>query len=44
MVLAHYENLDGEYKSENYDFAMLIPAFSGHGFKAFDKNESRYYR
>ncbi len=37
--VAHYENLDGEIKSEDYDFAMLIPSFSGHGFKAFDKNE-----
>ncbi|UPS91317.1 NAD(P)/FAD-dependent oxidoreductase [Bizionia sp. M204] len=37
--LAHYENLEGEYKSEAYDFAMLIPAFSGHGFKAYDKND-----
>lgn len=37
---AHYENLEGEYKSETYDFAMLIPSFSGHGFKAFDKNEN----
>ncbi|MBE7629716.1 NAD(P)/FAD-dependent oxidoreductase [Tenacibaculum piscium] len=37
--IAHYENLDGEFKSETYDFAMLIPAFSGHGFKAFDKNK-----
>ena len=36
--IAHYETLDGEYKSETYDFAMLIPAFSGHGFKAFGKN------
>lgn len=38
--IAHYENLDGEHKTETYDFAMLIPAFSGHGFKAFDKNEN----
>ncbi len=38
--IAHYENLDGEQKTENYDFAMLIPAFSGHGFKAFDKDEN----
>ncbi|TDS14148.1 sulfide:quinone oxidoreductase [Maribacter caenipelagi] len=38
--IAHYETLDGEYKSETYDFAMLIPAFSGHGFKAFDKNNT----
>lgn len=36
--VAHYETLDGEYHTETYDFAMLIPAFSGHGFKAFDKN------
>ena len=37
--LAHYENLEGEYKTETYDFAMLIPSFSGHGFKAYDKEE-----
>ena len=37
---AHYENLDGEIKTEEFDFAMLIPAFSGHGFKAFDKNNN----
>ncbi|MCB0433621.1 MAG: FAD-dependent oxidoreductase, partial [Mangrovimonas sp.] len=34
--IAHYETLDGDYKQETYDFAMLIPAFSGHGFKAYD--------
>ncbi|TYQ00065.1 sulfide-quinone oxidoreductase [Tenacibaculum adriaticum] len=33
----HYETLDGEFKTETYDFAMLIPAFSGHGFKAYNK-------
>jgi len=38
--LAHYETLEGDYKTESYDFAMLIPAFSGHGFKAYDKNEN----
>ena len=38
--IAHYENLDGEFKNETYDFAMLIPAFSGHGFKAYDKNNN----
>lgn len=32
-----YENLDGEYKTESFDFGMLIPAFSGHGFKAYNK-------
>ena len=35
-----YENLDGEFKTEEFDFAMLIPAFSGHGFKAYDKNNN----
>lgn len=34
---AYYENLDGEHKVEEFDLAMLIPAFSGHGFKAYDK-------
>ncbi len=38
--VAHYENLEGEFKSETYDFAMLIPSFSGHGFKAYDKNDN----
>jgi sulfide:quinone oxidoreductase len=33
-----YETLDGEYKEEPFDFAMLIPSFSGHGIKAFAKN------
>ena len=33
----YYENLDGEFLEQSYDFAMLIPGFSGHGFKAFDK-------
>lgn len=35
--VAHYENLGGEQKQESFDFAMLIPSFSGHGFKAYDK-------
>lgn len=35
---AYYETLDGDFKSETFDLAMLIPAFSGHGFKAFDKS------
>ncbi|MEN8248023.1 MAG: FAD-dependent oxidoreductase [Bacteroidota bacterium] len=34
----HYETLDGEFHELKYDLAMLIPGFSGHGFKAFDKN------
>jgi len=36
--VVHYENLNGEHKTEEFDFGMLIPAFSGHGFQAFDKN------
>ncbi|KIA88082.1 NAD(P)/FAD-dependent oxidoreductase [Kaistella jeonii] len=35
--VVHYETLDGEYKSEEYDFGMLIPAFAGHPFKAYNK-------
>lgn len=34
----HYETLDGAFKTEAYDFGMLIPAFAGHPFKACDKN------
>jgi sulfide:quinone oxidoreductase len=34
---AYYETLEGEHKVEEFDLAMLIPAFSGHGFNAFDK-------
>jgi len=33
----YYETLDGEYKSIDFDFAMLIPAFAGAGIKAFNK-------
>lgn len=36
--VVHYETLDGEFKTQNYDFGMLIPAFAGHPFKAYDKN------
>jgi sulfide:quinone oxidoreductase len=35
--VCHYETLAGEYKTQEFDFAMLIPAFSGHGIKAYDK-------
>jgi sulfide:quinone oxidoreductase len=38
--LAHYETLNGEYKTQEFDFAMLIPSFAGAGIKAFDKNNS----
>ncbi len=34
-----YETLDGEILEKEFDFAMLIPGFSGHGIKAFDKND-----
>ncbi|MEN8121155.1 MAG: FAD/NAD(P)-binding oxidoreductase [Bacteroidota bacterium] len=37
--VAHYENLDGEYLTKEFDFAMLIPGFAGAGMKAFDKND-----
>lgn len=38
--IVHYETLDGEEHSKEFDFAMLIPGFSGHGFKAYDKNNA----
>ena len=33
----HYEKLDGTQNELDFDFAMLIPPFSGVGLKAFDK-------
>lgn len=36
--VAHYETLDGEMLSQEFDFAMLIPSFSGVGLTAFDKS------
>lgn len=38
--VAHYENLEGEKLTTDFDFAMLIPAFSGHGFKAYDRENN----
>jgi len=35
---AHYENLEGEQHSQAFDFAMLIPPFSGVGLKAINKS------
>ncbi len=32
-----YENLAGEEKTVDYDFAMLLPPFSGVGLSAFDR-------
>ncbi len=37
--LIYYETLDGEHLTQEYDFAMLIPAFAGTKIAAFDKNE-----
>jgi sulfide:quinone oxidoreductase len=34
---AYYETLDGENREIEFDFAMLIPAFSGVGLKAYNK-------
>ncbi len=36
--IIYYETLDGEEKTMPYDFAMLIPQFTGHDIKAYDKN------
>jgi sulfide:quinone oxidoreductase len=33
----YYETLDGESQTISYDFAMLLPPFSGAGMKAFDR-------
>ncbi len=38
--IIHYETLDGEKHTLNFDFAMLIPGFAGSGIKAFDKEEN----
>lgn len=35
--LLQYETLEGEFKEENFDFAMLLPPFSGVGISAFNK-------
>lgn len=34
---AHYETLDGHERSQDFDFAMLLPPFSGVGLAAFDR-------
>jgi sulfide:quinone oxidoreductase len=38
--LAHYQTLDGETHTQEFDFAMLIPSFAGVGIKAFAKDGS----
>lgn len=35
--LVYYETLDGEKHTQDFDFAMLIPAFSGVGIKSYSK-------
>ena len=35
--LVHYETLDGAVREFAFDFAMLLPPFSGVGLKAFDR-------
>ncbi|HNS18518.1 MAG TPA: FAD-dependent oxidoreductase [Bacteroidales bacterium] len=35
--IVHYETLQGEMKTISFDFAMLLPVFSGVGLKAYDK-------
>lgn len=34
-----YENLQNQTKEQEFDFAMLIPPFSGVGLKAYDKDD-----
>ncbi len=36
----HYELLDGDTDTEEFDFSMLIPPFAGVGLKAFGKDGS----
>ncbi|MBK7710895.1 MAG: FAD-dependent oxidoreductase [Bacteroidales bacterium] len=36
--LVHYETLDGEKHTQDFDFAMLIPSFAGVGMKAYNKS------
>jgi sulfide:quinone oxidoreductase len=36
--VVHYETLDGEYHTKEFDFAMLIPSFAGSGMKAYNKD------
>ena len=40
---AYYETLTGDYLEQEFDFAMLIPQFTGHDFEVFDKNENDIY-
>lgn len=34
----YYETLEGEWKEQAFDFAMLIPSFSGVGIQSYNKN------
>jgi sulfide:quinone oxidoreductase len=40
---AYYETIAGEYKIQEFDFAMLIPQFTGHNFVVKDKNDNDIY-
>ncbi len=33
----HFETLTGEQRTKEFDFAMLIPSFTGHDIKAYNK-------
>jgi sulfide:quinone oxidoreductase len=41
--IVHYENMAGETKTQEFDFGMLIPQFTGQDFKAFDKEGNDIY-
>ena len=41
---ALYETLDGTEHEQEFDFAMLLPPFSGVGLKAYDKTRRRHHR
>ena len=37
----HYETLDGAQREQEFDFAMLLPPFTGVGLRAFDRDGAR---
>ncbi|NLT30188.1 MAG: FAD-dependent oxidoreductase [Propionibacterium sp.] len=36
----HYETLDGQHHTQDFDFAMLLPPFGGVGLTAYDRDGS----
>jgi sulfide:quinone oxidoreductase len=36
--IVHYETIAGDIRAQPFDFAMLLPPFSGVGIKAFDRS------